>query len=134
MKRWAEFIRYVEQHYPESEERLVLTEPAERVQAAFRRSEDQAYTLRSGVGAVSDLVKMTERDLVRGTILVPTREVGFVGDRVALWIVHPHSEQIFELAAKIGRVVNDGGLRGAELEVLDLDPARLKRFDEPEFD
>lgn len=132
--RWAAFIEHVRTSYPASDERMVTLANAEALDATYLRSKNQVGALRVEVATVRDLVTMSKRDVARGNIFLVSRALAFAGDELVLQIVHPLTDDVFELAGKVRRVVEDGRLRGLDLELLGCDGERKLRFEEFVYD
>jgi hypothetical protein len=133
-ERWASFVSHVRTNYPSTEERLVTVATARQVDAAYLRTAGQVGTLRVEVESVRALVTMLSRDLGRSSIFLACSAEAFVDDELLVQIVHPLSEDVFELTGRVRRVVKDGGVRGLDLELLRCDDERRKRFEEFVYD
>lgn len=133
-ERWAAFVEHVRTNYASTEERLVTVATAKPVDASYLRTAGQVGTLRVEVESVRALVKMLSRDLARSSIFLACSAEAFVEDELLIQIVHPLSEDVFELTGRVRRVVKDGGMRGLDLELLRCDEERQKRFEEFVFD
>ncbi len=134
IERWAAFIDHLRTNWPSTEERFVTFAVTTPVDAAFLRTDRQVGTLRVEVESVRALATLLTRDLARGSIFLACSADAFVDDELLLQIVHPISEDVFELAGKVRRVVKDGGLRGLEVELCGCDDERRERFDEFVYD
>jgi hypothetical protein len=132
--RWAAFIDHVRTSYPASNERMVTLASAEALDAAYLRTKNQVGALRVEVGAVRDLVTMAKRDVARENLFLVCRARAFAGDELALQIVHPLTDDVFELVGRVRRVVEDGPLRGLDFELLGCDAERKERFEEFVYD
>ncbi len=132
--RWDAFIEYVRMQYPGSEERSATLATAEPVDASYLRTSAQVGTLRVEVRHVRDLLTMLRRDLKSQRIFLTSRAKAFIGDELAINVVHPLTEDVFELRGQVRRIVDDGGLRGLELDLLACDAARCERFEEFIYD
>jgi hypothetical protein len=73
---------------------------------------------------VADLRGVSRRD----TFFIRTDERVKVGDELGLQLAHPDSEDIFEASCFVGRVVDQHGIRGIDVELLDLDEERRMRL------
>jgi hypothetical protein len=133
-ERWAAFIEHVRTSYPASDERMVTLASAEVLDAAYLRSKNQVGALRVEVGAVRDLVTMGRRDVARENLFLVCRAPAFAGDELVLQIVHPLTDDVFELVGRVRRVVEDGPLRGLDFELLGCDAERKERFEEFVYD
>ncbi len=134
LARWSAFIDHVRQAYPASDERRVTLATAEQVDASFLRSREQVGTLRVEPGSVRDLVAISKRDLGRGTIFLVSGARAFVDDELLLQVVHPLTDDVFELVGRVRRVVEDAGLRGLDVALVGCDDARRERFEEFVYD
>ncbi|MFO0618093.1 MAG: PilZ domain-containing protein [Polyangiaceae bacterium] len=113
---------------PPSHSRAVRLPRGEHFEPLLYRSAHQVAVLRVYVGSVVDLYALSEPQ--RDKTFIQTDERLSVGDEVGLQWVHPNSEDIFEMSAFVTRVVDQHDMRGAEVEILDLDTERRARFAE----
>jgi hypothetical protein len=81
---------------------------------------------------VAELERMLELDAKAPRIFVLSGELEGVdaGAELGLWLVHPDSEDLFELACRVERIVHEHGIRGLGLELVDLDEERRQRLRE----
>ncbi len=131
---WDSFIAFVRDRFPEVETgaaRLLRALPVER---AHRRRPEQALTLSLIAERLPDLVGFFERAVTQHLVFALGAVDVSPGEEVGLEIVHPHTADIFELAARVTRVVRDGPVAGLELVLIDLDAERAARFDEFVYD
>lgn len=113
---------------PPSSARAVRLPRGEHFEPMLYRSAHHVCVLRVYVGSVVDLYALAEPD--RDKTFVQTEERLSVGDEVGLQWVHPNSDDIFEMSAFVTRIVDQHQMKGAELEILDLDAERRARFNE----
>ena len=133
-ERWSAFIELLRTNYPASDERLVTLATAEQVDATYLRSHHQVGALRVEPGSVRDLAAMLNRDVSRGTIFLVTSATAFVDDELLLQIIHPLTEDVFELTGRVRRIVQEAGLRGLDLSLVHCDDERQARFEEFVYD
>lgn len=133
-ERWASFIDHLRTRSPGTEERFVAIAKVRPVDAAFLRTDKQVGTLRVEVESVRALVTMLAHDLEKGSMFLACSADAFVDDELLLQIVHPISEDVFELVGRVRRVVKDGRLRGLDVELTGCDDERRERFDEFVYD
>lgn len=95
------------------------------------RNSHQVAVLRVYFASVAELFDLADRDASDEVTFIRTDEPVKVGDEVGLQLVHPNSDDIFEVSCFVTRIVDQHGLRGIEVESLDLDEdrrARLREF------
>lgn len=126
---WDRFISRLRDEFPKMDGRAVGLPRAEHFEPKLYRSAHQVAVVRVYVPSVAELYALAEPG--RDTMFVVADERVRVGDEIGLQLVHPDSEEIFELSAFVTRIVSEQGVRGLDLEFLDLDTerrARLKEF------
>ncbi len=131
--RWATFIASVRE-FPEANERSASLASAAPVTPLFVRGKSCAFWLKIHVATLTDLITLFRRDITRKRMFVLTERPCFVGDLVGLWVVHPHTDDVFELAGRVARCVRDHGVGGIDLALLDIDHERMLRFEEFVYD
>ena len=92
------------------------------------RNAFQTAVLRVYVPSVRDLLHLAERQAT--SMFIVTDEPLRHGNEIGLQFVHPNSEDVFEASAFVVRVVDQHGMRGVEVEFLDLAFDRFDRFRE----
>lgn len=80
--------------------------------------------------SLADLVLLLKRDFSARKLFAQAE----IGDRVGLWIIHPHTDDVFELSGTVKRRVSDGSLGGLQLDLADLSDDRIQRLEEFTFD
>ena len=133
-KRWDSFVSHVREHYPESAERATILVTGEFVKPMVRRNAEHAHVLALHLRSLADLVTMLRRDLRERRLFVMTNVQAERGELIGLWVVHPHTEDIFELEGRVARRVSDGGLGGLALTLEGLTDERLARLEEFTYD
>lgn len=133
-RRWDTFVAFVRERFPEASERVARLTPAEKVQPLFWRNQRHTAVFRLHLRALPDLVTMFERDVKRRRLFVLSEVQAYPNDEVGVIVVHPHSGDVFELSARVLRVVRDHGVGGLLLELLDVDADREARFEEFVYD
>ncbi len=131
--RWATFVAFVRERFPESSERSVTLATANAVTPLYRRTHSEVFALQVHVATLSDLVTLFRRDVRQRRMFVLFDKQCYVGDEVCLLVVHPHTQDVFELRGRVSRCVRDGGIGGIEI-ALDLDQERTMRFEEFVYD
>jgi hypothetical protein len=124
--RWDRFIGELRDDFPMMSGRAVRAARAEHFEPVLYRSAHHVAVVRVYVRSVVDLYTMTEAPHESTFIL--TDEPLRAGDELGVQLVHPDSEDIFELSAFVTRVVNQHGVRGLEIEFLNLDAERKLRL------
>jgi hypothetical protein len=125
---WDRFITRLRDEMPPMTGRAVALPRGEHFEPKLYRSAHQVACLRIYVRSVAELYALAEAGI--DTMFVLSDEPVRVGDELGLQLVHPDSEDIFELSAFVTRAVDDGGVRGLEVEFLDLDAERKARLRE----
>lgn len=131
---WDAFIAHVRASSPEAEVGPANLCHAAVVEPTHRRNPAHVKTLRVVSERLTDLVALERRASDEGRIFVLTDTQLYVDDAIGLQMVHPHTEDIFELDAKVVRCVRDGDLHGVEARLAGFDPDRARRFEEFVFD
>ena len=126
--RWDRFVSRLRDEFPEMSGRATRGLRGEHFEPMLYRGEHQVAVLRVYAGSVTDLYAMV--DPAKEGLFVITEERVNVGDEVGLQFAHTDSDDIFEVAAFVTRIVDQHGVRGIETEFLDFDPERRQRFKE----
>jgi len=132
--RWATFVGFVRERFPASSERGVALATASPVTPLYRRTHSEAFALHVRVATLSDLVTLFRRDVRRRRMFVLFDKQCWVGDEVCLLIVHPHTDDVFELRGRVTRCVRDHGIGGIDLALYEMDQERMLRFEEFVYD
>jgi hypothetical protein len=133
-RRWDAFISHVRDKYPESAERRAILAQGKGVDPMVRRHASHVLVLAIHLRSLEDLAILLRRDVSARKLFVATSAHAEIGDRIGLWIVHPHTEDVFELSATVKRRVSDGTLGGLQLDLGDLTDDRVQRMEEFAFD
>jgi hypothetical protein len=131
---WDRFIAHVRASHPEVAPLSVHLCHAERIEPIYRRNDRHALVLRVRGERLPDMVALYERVVKERRMFVLYQSNAFVDDPVGLQIVHPYTEDIFELEGKVVRVVRDATLSALDISLSGLDEERLERFDEFLYD
>lgn len=140
---WDEFVRELSGH-DEEQPRGSRAPLGQRFEPLLYRNAHQVAVVRVYFSSVSQIYGLIDapdsRMFIRSDDPLP------LGSEIGLQLVHPDSDDIFELSAFVDRSVDQHGVRGMGVEILDLDAARTERlkefvedglevlFDEPEVD
>ena len=126
--QWDRFIGGLRDQFPRMTGRAVRLPRGEHFEPKLYRNEHQRAVLRVYVRSVAELYAMTEPEVDHMFVL--TDEPLGVGAELGLQLVHPDSDDIFELEAFVTRVVDQQGVRGLDTEFLDLDAEKKQRLRE----
>lgn len=128
-KTWDQFVLSLAEDMVGEGPPAVLSLPlGQHFEPMLYRNAFQTSVLRVYVSSVRDLYHLAERKA--STVFIVTEEPLSRGNEVGLQFVHPNSEDVFEVAGFVARVVNQHGIRGIEVEFLDLVDDRFDRFRE----
>jgi hypothetical protein len=130
LRSWEQFVARLRDDFPPMTGRATRLLQGEHVDPLVRRRPDQVAALRVAVQTVAELERMLELDPKAPTFFVLCDEQLEVGAELGVWLVHPESEDLFELACRIERVVHEHGIRGLGLVLVDFDEERRQRFRE----
>lgn len=133
-RRWDAFIDLVRARYPESAERRAILAEGVGIDPIVKRDPSYSLVLALHLRSLADLVLLLKRDVSARKLFVATSAQPEIGDRVGLWIVHPHTDDVFELSGTVKRRVSDGSLGGLQLDLADLSDDRIQRLEEFTFD
>jgi hypothetical protein len=125
---WDRFVGRMRDELPTVNGRAVAAARGEHFEPMLYRSAHHVAVLRAYVRGVSELYELTAPGVDRMFLL--TDEPLGVGAELGLQMAHPDSNDIFELSAFVTRAVDQHGVRGVEIEFLDLDEARRARLKE----
>lgn len=131
---WDGFVAYARKHYPETHQQEANLCHATVVDPLHRRSERHVRTLRATPERLPDLVALYRQAVDHQHMFLLTPTLAYVGDEVGLQVVHPHSDDVFELEGKVVRCVRDGQVEGLDIALAALDAERGERFDEFVYD
>lgn len=131
---WDQFIAHVRVRQPEVAPLSVHLCHAERIEPIYRRDDRHALVLRVHAERLPDMVALYERVVKERRMFVLYEGNAFVDDPVGLQVVHPYTDDVFELEGKVVRVVRDASLCALDLTLSSLDEDRLARFDEFLYD
>lgn len=127
---WEQFVSRLRDDFPTMTGRATTLLSGEHVDPLVRRRPEQVAALRIAVPTVAELERLLELDRSNPRIFVLSHEPIDAGAELGLWLVHPDSEELFELACRVDRVVHEHGIRGLGLELVDLDEERRQRLRE----
>lgn len=133
-EQWDAFIASVRASHPEAEVGPANLCHASVVEPTHRRNPAHVRTLRVAAERLPDLVALEQRAASEGHVFVLTDTQLYVDDAIGLQIVHPHTDDVFELDAKVVRCVRDGDVHGVEAILVGFDADRARRFEEFVFD
>jgi hypothetical protein len=133
-EKWAELISHVRQTCPEAEIGAANLCQGTAIEPLVRRDATHVKTLRIVAERLPDLVALQQRASDEREVFIMSNTQLFVDDPIGLEVVHPHSEDVFELSAKVVRCVRDGDVMGFKAKLLKFDEERAKRFEEFVFD
>jgi hypothetical protein len=133
-RRWDAFIALVRERYPGSAEHRAILARGVGIDPVVKRDPEYVLVLAIHLRSLEDLVLMLKRDISARKLFVVTPARAEIGDRIGLWIVHPHTDDVFELSATVKRRVSDGTLGGLLLDLSDLTNDRIQRLEEFTFD
>ncbi len=133
-RRWDGFIALVRERYPESAERRAILAEGFDIDPIVKRDPSYVLVLAISLRSIEDLALMVKRDIGARKLFVATSARAEIGDRLGLWIIHPHTDDVFELSATVKRRVSDGSLGGLLLDLTDLTDERIQRLEEFTFD
>lgn len=126
---WDDFVRGLSAESASGASATALALPTgQHFEPMLYRNAFQVAVLRVYVASVRDLLHLAERNAT--SMFIVTDEALAVGNEVGLQFVHPNSEDVFEANAFVARVVDQHGVRGVEVEFLDLAFERFDRFRE----
>ncbi len=125
---WDRFIGHLRDEFPLMSGRAVRLPRGEHFEPMLYRSEHQVAVLRVYVRSVAELYALIEPEIDHMFVL--TDEPVRIGAEIGLQLVHPDSEDIFELGAFVTRAVDQQGVRGLDVEFLDLDAEKKQRLRE----
>lgn len=133
-ENWDGFVAYARKHYPETHQQEANLCHATVVDPLHRRSDRHVRTLRATPERLPDLVAFYQRAVDDQRVFLLTSTPAYVGDEVGVQVVHPHSDDVFELEGKVVRCVRDGQTEGLDIALFAMDAERGKRFDEFVYD
>lgn len=127
---WEQFVARLRDDFPTMTGRAVTQLSGEHVDPLVRRRPEQVAALKVAVPTVAELERLLELDQADPRLFVLSHEEVELGAELGLWLVHPDSEDLFELACRVERVVHEHGIRGLGLALVDLDEERRQRLRE----
>ena len=116
----------------------------QRFEPLLYRNAHQVAMIRVYFSSVSQIYSLL--DAPESRMFIRVDDPLPLGSEIGLQLIHPDSDDVFEMSAFVVRSVNQHGVSGMGVEILDLDEARSERlkefvedglevlFDEPEVD
>ncbi len=128
---WEQFVARLRDDFPTMTGRATTLLAGEQVDPLVRRRPEQVAALKVAVPTVAELERLLELEARDQRIFVSSGEIAVeAGAELGLWLVHPDSEDLFELACRVERVVHEHGIRGLGLALVDFDEERRQRLRE----
>jgi Tfp pilus assembly protein PilZ len=125
---WDNFIEGLRRDFPAIAGRASRIARASRFDPLRKRDASQVAVLRIEVQTALDLQIIYQRDVPKGGLFVLTDEELEPGDYVGLQLIHPNTDDVFELAGVVARHVVQQGIRGLGIDFVDLDEERVARL------
>jgi Tfp pilus assembly protein PilZ len=117
---WDTFIRHVEEHCPKSPDQTPLRLPRGFTPEPIRRRfERHTAVLKVEPTTQSELDEIYTRDVLTGSMTIPTRLELPTGTRVVVYVAHPTSGQPFLFEASVVYQASDPPALGLELLGID---------------
>lgn len=126
--RWDGFITRLRDDFPTIAGRASRLARASRFDPIRKRQPDHAAVFRIEVRTALDLQNIFTRDVAKGGLFVLTDEVIDLDTPVGLQLIHPNTEDVFELSGVVRRHVEQHGIRGLGIDFVGLDEERRDRF------
>jgi len=132
--RWDAFITRLRDDFPTIAGRASRLARASRFDPIRKREARHTAVFRVEMQTALDLQNIYNRDVAKGGLFVLTDEVVDLETAVGLQLIHPNTEDVFELSGIVRRQVEQHGIRGLGIDFVGLDQERRERLHDFVYD